>query len=125
MVGERWRLDDTSERLSPQRIVDTIDARLKAREPTTFLKSDAGRIIGWSTNRERVMLIFLDGVGDAGEHAVDPTGHGESIGYVMDNGRVDTYYDADTMPLPEARRVLLSLVTGGTFPPDSPGHVDR
>jgi hypothetical protein len=64
-------------------------------------------------------------VADAGEHAVDPAGHGHSTGYVLDNGQVDTYPDADTIPLPEAQRLLLSLVTRGTFPPDAPVHVDR
>ena len=125
MAGERWRLDGTSDWLSPQAILDAIDARMRVGELTTYLESDAGRIIGWSTNRERVMLILLAGVGDAGEHAVDPTGQGESTGYVLDNGQVDEYRDADTIPLPEAKRLLSSLVTHGTFPPDAPVHVDR
>ena len=125
MVGERWRSDDTSEWLGPQAILDTIDARMAAGELTTFLQSDAGRVIGWCTNRERVMLMLLSGVGDAGEHAVDPAGQGESTGFVMDNGQVDTYPDADTIPVPDAQRLLLSLVTGGTFPPDAPIRVDR
>jgi hypothetical protein len=125
VAGERWRLDATSEWLSPRAILDTVDARTRAGELTTFLESDAGRIIGWSTNRERVMLMVLNGVGDPGEHALDPTGQGESTGYVMDNGQSDTYPDADTIPLPEAQRLLLSQVTHGTFPPDAPVHVDR
>jgi hypothetical protein len=105
--------------------LDTIDARMRAGDLTTFLESDEGRIIGWSTNRERVMLMVLNGVGDAGEHALDPTGQGESTGYLMDNGQVDTYPDADTIPLPEAQRLLLNLVTQGTFPPEAAVHVDR
>ena len=51
VVGERWRLDDTSEWLSPRAIVDAIDARMKAGELTTYLESDKGRIIGWSKQR--------------------------------------------------------------------------
>ena len=125
MVGERWRLDHTSEWLSPRAILDTIDARMRAGELTTFFESDSGRIIGWFTNGERVMLMVLNGIGDAGEHALDPTGQGESTGFVMDNGQVDTYDDADTIPLPEATRLLLSLVTRGTFPPGAPIQVDR
>ena len=117
MVEERWRLDHATEWLSPQAILDTIEARMRAGELTTFLESDAGRIIGWSTNQERVMLMLLDEVGDAGEHAVDPTGQGQSSGYVMDNGQLDTYPDADTVPLIEAQRLLVSLVTDGSFPP--------
>ena len=125
MVGERWRLDKATEWLSPQAILDAIEARMGAGELTIFLESDQGRIIGWSTNQERVMLMLLTGVGDAGEHALDPTGQGQSTGYVMDNGQVDTYPDTDTIPLPEARRLLLSLVTHGTFPPEAPVQVDR
>jgi hypothetical protein len=125
MVEERWRLDHTTEWLSPQAILDTIEARMRAGELTTYLESDAGRIIGWSTNQERVMLMLLNGIGDAGEHALDPTGQGQSTGYVMDNGQVDTYPDADTIPVPEAQALLLSLVTHGTFPPDAPVQVDR
>ena len=125
MVGERWRLDHTTEWLSPQAIWDAIDARMRAGELTTFLESDAGRIIGWSSNRKRVMLTVLNGVGDPGEHAIDPTGRGQSTGYVLDNGQVDTYPDTDTIPLPEAQRLLLSLVTHGTFPREAPVQVDR
>ena len=125
MVEERWRLDDTAEWLSPQAIVDAIDARMKSGELTTYLESDAGRIIGWSTNRARVMLMLLDGVGDPGEHAMDPNGQGESTGYVLDNGQVDTYSDADTVPLAEAQRLLVSLVTDGNFPRDAAVQVDR
>ena len=124
VVGERWRLNGTSDWLSPQAILDAIDARMSAGDLTTYLESDAGRIIGWSTNRERVMLMLLDGVGDAGEHALDPTAQGESTGYVRDNGQVDTYRDADTVPVPEAKRLLSSLVTRGTFPPGAPVQVD-
>ena len=118
-------MDHTSEWLSPRAILDTVDARMRAGELTTFLQSDTGRIIGWTTNRERVMLMVLNGVGDAGEHAVDPSGQGQSTGYALDNGQVDTYPDADTVPLPEAQRLLMSLVTGGTFPPDAPVKVVR
>ena len=118
-------MDHTTEWVSPQAILDAIDARMRAGELTTFLESDGGRIIGWSSNQERVMLMVLNGVGDAGEHAIDPTGRGQSTGYVMDNGQVDTYPDADTIPLPEAQRLLLSLVTQGTFPLETPVQVDR
>ena len=124
MAGERWRLDGTSDWLSPRAILDAIDARMRAGELTTYLESDAGRIIGWVTNRERVMLMLLAGVGDAGAHAVDPTGQGESTGYVLHNGQVDEYRDADTVALPEAKRLLSSLVTHGTFPSDAPVRVD-
>ena len=118
-------MDDTSEWLSRRAILDAIDARMSAGELTTFLESDRGRIIGWSTNGDRVMLMVLNGVGDAGEHVQDPTGQGESTGYVMDNGQVDTYPDADTIPLPEAQRLLLALVTHGAFPAHTPVQIDR
>ena len=98
---------------------------MRAGELTTFLESDQGRIIGWSTNGERVMLMLLDGVGDAGEHVQDPAGEGESTGYVMDNGQVDTYPDVDTIALPAAQELLLALVTRGTWPPETAVSVDR
>ena len=105
--------------------MDAIDARMRAGDLTTYLKSDAGRIIGWSTNGERVMLMVLERIGDAGEHALDPAARGESTGYAMENGQVDTYADADTVPLSEAKRLLSSLVTSGTFPSDASVGVDR
>ena len=66
------------------------------------------------------MLMLLNEVEDAGEHARDRRGQGRSTGYVMDNGQVDTYPDADTIPLTEAQRLLFNLVTNGTA-----GQVDR
>lgn len=98
---------------------------MQAGELTTFLVSDTGRIIGWTTNGTRVMLMLLENPGDAGVHAIDPGGRGQSGGYVMDNGQLDTYMDADTVPLREGQRLLASLLSDGGFPPDAPVQVDR
>jgi len=69
--------------------------------------------------------MLLKGVGDAGEHVRDPAGEGESPGFVMDNGQVDTFPDVDTIPLRKAQHLLLALVTRGKWPPDTAVSVDR
>ena len=43
----------------------------------------------------------------------------------MDNGQVDSYPDADTVPVADGRRLLVSLLTRGSFPVDTPVQVDR
>ncbi len=37
------------------------------------------------------MVVLLDGVGDAGKHAVDPTAIGVSGGYLLGDTQVDEY----------------------------------
>ena len=79
----------------------------------TWFESDRGRLIAFGTNGSRVMLMLLDGPEDAGEHATSPSAKGESTGYVLENGQVDTYPDSNTVPVEEALDNLASIIDHG------------
>jgi hypothetical protein len=77
------------------------------------------------TNVERAMVMLLDGVGDPGEHAADPTADGLSGGFVLANGQHDEYPDEDTVPLTEAFRIVHHILAKGTPPADAAWKIDR
>jgi hypothetical protein len=124
-VSERWRRVDSDAWQDAESIIDAIDSRVSRGELTTWLESDSGRIVGWVTNRERVMLMVMDRPGDAGEHAIDPDAPGSSSGFVLENGQSDEYADRDTVTTERARRILRSVLTTGQVPPGEPWEVDR
>ncbi|KGN37116.1 hypothetical protein N803_14740 [Knoellia subterranea KCTC 19937] len=92
---------------------------------TTYFESDDGRILTVVTNGIRAMVMLLWGEGDPGEHAVTPGAVGSSDGYVLENGQVDTYEDADTVPLAEALDIVRSIIDSGTPPSEASWNVDR
>jgi hypothetical protein len=133
-VSEHWYLagpepdeppGPTTAWLDADDALRVVEERAEAGELMTMLGSDSGRTVMWVTNRRRVMLVLVEGVGDPGMHAVDPGAEGESNGFVVDNGQEDTYVDADTVEIDTARRLLRSLVATGTFPQDAQVVVDR
>ena len=79
----------------------------------TWFESDAGRLVAFGSNGSRVMLMLLDGPEDAGEHATSPEAQGESDGYVLENGQVDTYSNANTVPVQEALDNLAQIIDHG------------
>ena len=123
-MTERWKVLDTDQWLDADAVVDTIDAHVAAGQLTTWLESDRGRSIAWVTNRDRVMLMLIDHEGDAGEHAVDPGAHGESEGFMLENGQWDIYANRDTVPVDAARAILRQLITTGRVGSDVAWQVD-
>jgi hypothetical protein len=67
------------------------------------------------------MVMLLDGEGDPGAHAIDPGADGSSGGFVLANGQNDEYPDKDTVPLPEALRIVRHILTHGNPPADAAG----
>ncbi len=91
----------------------------------SWLTSSSGRLLAVVTNTRRAMVVLLDGEGDADEHAADPGADGWSDGFVLSNGQHDEYPDEDTVPLPEAFRIVRHIPAHGTPPADAPWSVDR
>lgn len=79
----------------------------------TWFESDRGRLMALGSNGSRAMLMLLDGPEDAGEHATSPDAQGESGGYVLENGQVDTYSNANTVPMNEALDNLGHIIDHG------------
>ena len=67
----------------------------------------------------------MERVGDPGEHAVSPGAVGSSDGYALENGQVDTYDNADTIPLVDALAVVQSIIEAGRPPSGTSWSVDR
>jgi hypothetical protein len=66
------------------------------------------------TNGDRAMVALLDESGDPGEHMVDPGASGMATGFMLDNGQIDEYANADTVPLEQALVCIAALVAGAS-----------
>ncbi|MFE2108495.1 hypothetical protein ACFXAF_21925 [Kitasatospora sp. NPDC059463] len=106
-------------------VAGMLRSRVDAGRLETWLTSSAGRSLGVVTNTERAMVVLLEGAGDPGEHAVDPSADGESDGFVLANGQCDEYPDQETVPLAEALRIVEHIVATGSWPPDAAWVADR
>lgn len=71
------------------------------------------------------MVVLFEEDGDPGEHAVSPGETGASDGYILENGQMDTYADADTVPLAEGIAIVAEFIAEGRPPMDTPWKVDR
>ena len=93
-------MQDTTEPLDAAGATEFVRSQLLAEQFETGFESDAGRMLAVVSNGERAMVVLFQEIGDAGEHAIDPSmGTSESGGYVLSNGQHDTYPDRDTVPL--------------------------
>ncbi|MER5349342.1 hypothetical protein ABT093_03265 [Kitasatospora sp. NPDC002551] len=125
---ESWVMDDDSGApvpALPGAVPGILRSRIDAECLETWLSSSAGRSLGFVTNGEQAMVLLLEGEGDPGEHAVDPSADGESDGFLLANGQCDEYPDRDTVPLPGALRIVDHIVTTGSWPSDAPWVADR
>lgn len=126
-MPEQWKAD-----VRPEPIVVTgttaralVEDRQARGELMTWFESDRGRLLAFGSNGVRVMLMLLNSPEDAGEHATSPHEQGESTGYVLDNGQVDTYDNANTVPLQEALDNLTSIVESGSGLHDTASFSNR
>lgn len=71
------------------------------------------------------MVMLLDDESDPGEHAVTPGAASRSKGFILANGQHDEYLDEDTVPLPDALRIVDQILAEGTPPGDTTWSVDR
>ncbi|MEU8340492.1 hypothetical protein AB0C74_02245 [Spirillospora sp. NPDC048832] len=123
-MTDSWRFDDDAP-LAPDAALDELRARIGRGTLESWLTSSSGRLLAVVTNTRRAMVMLLDGEDDPGEHAVDPGAGGWSDGFVLSNGQSDQYPDEDTVPLPEALRIVRHILTHGTPPEGAPWKSDR
>lgn len=62
------------------------------------------------------MVMLRDDGAAPGEHAVTPEAVGRSTGFIPANGQHDEYLDEDTVPLPDALRIIDHILTTGAPP---------
>jgi hypothetical protein len=124
-VAEEWTVLDEERVVSADEAVARVSANVDDGMLTTYFRSDLGRLLVIVSNGARAMVVLMNGEGDAGEHAVSPGATGSSDGYVLDNGQVDTYEDADTVALGDALKAVRSVIDSGRPPPETPWSVDR
>lgn len=125
-MEEQWHLSEDARPVEAPNVAELIERRVSTGRMTTWLESSRGRKIALVSNGSRAMVMLLEhGDGDPGEHAVDRAGTGSSGGFELENGQVDEYPDADTVPMNEALRILAHLVAEGVPPSDASWQVDR
>ncbi|WP_035905276.1 hypothetical protein [Knoellia subterranea] len=124
-MTEAWRIVDGERSVTGPEAAELVSNQVGKGTLTTYFESDDGRILTVVTNGIRAMVMLLWGEGDPGEHAVTPGAVGSSDGYVLENGQVDTYEDADTVPLAEALDIVRSIIDSGTPPSEASWNVDR
>ncbi|MET7640033.1 hypothetical protein [Streptomyces sp. NPDC005438] len=124
-MGESWVIDGDTVPLSPEAVLEALRVRIDSGLRETWLTSSVGRMVVLVTNTERAMVLLLEGVGDPGEHAVDPGARGWSEGFVLSDGQDDAYPDEDTVPLHQAYRLVQHLVGTGSWPTDARWAADR
>jgi hypothetical protein len=111
-MAETWQLGDEPVSLTSETAERALRAEFVAGNQMVTLTSSLGRILLVVTNGTRAMVVLMDTVGDAGQHATDPDAPGVSGGFVLDNGQVDEYANADTVELEEALVAVRQLVAG-------------
>ena len=126
LVIESWVInDDSSVPVSSGVVLEALRSRVDRGQLETWLISSSGRLLAFTTNTERAMVMLLEEEGDPGEHAVDPESEGSSDGFVLSNGQQDEYPDQDTVPIGEAFRLVEHIVGTGSWPADAHWVVDR
>ncbi len=125
-VSHRWRLQGTAtDGYSGEEARALLVRRLDWASNETWFENGQGRLLSVVTNGERAMVALLDGPGDPGEHLVDPKSTGNSGGYAMHNGQIDTYSDRDTVPFPVACRAVAHFIEHSLWPHDVVVEDDR
>ncbi|SDK20640.1 hypothetical protein [Streptomyces indicus] len=125
-TGETWALDaDVPVPVTPDEVAQLLRTRIGGGQFDLWLKSPSGRAVSLLTNADRAMVVLFEGPDDPGEHALDPGAEGASGGFLLADGQIDAYPDADTVPLGEALRLVEHIVRTGTWPDDAPWMSDR
>ncbi|MEU5164489.1 hypothetical protein AB0G74_33380 [Streptomyces sp. NPDC020875] len=125
-MTETWTVGPDPAPVAPGDVPELLRARAGRGELETWLTSSAGRSLAVLSNNRRAMVMLLERPGDPGEHAVDPDAGDEwSDGFVLANGQDDEYPDQDTVPLPEALRIVAHILATGAPPPDAAWRIDR
>ena len=124
-MAEGWSVLDEQRVLSGSEVRALLSTNVDEGRLTTYLQSDGGRLLTFVSNGTRAMVVLMERAGDPGEHAVSPGAVGSGDGYALENGQVDTYDDADTIPLGDALAVVQSIIEAGRPPRGTSWSVDR
>jgi hypothetical protein len=124
-VNESWKFDDAPATLTADTAVEQLRTRIADGQLESWLTSSSGRRLAIVTNRHRALVALLDDEDDPGRHAVDPGSDGYSSGFVLANGQHDEYSNQDTVPLPEALRIVRHVLTEASPPADTTWMIDR
>ncbi|WP_193515001.1 hypothetical protein [Streptomyces griseoloalbus] len=124
-MAESWSFSDGTVPASPAAALAVLRERIDAGQLETWLTSSRGRSLAVITNAKRALVMLLDDESDPGEHAVTPGAAGRSKGFILANGQHDEYLDEDTVPLPDALRIVDQILAEGTPPGDTTWSVDR
>jgi hypothetical protein len=100
LVAESWKFDGDPATLTADAAIDQLRARIANETLESWLTSSSGRLLAVVTNTERAMVMLL-------------------------NGQDDEYPNKDTVPLPEALRIVRHILTQGNPPTDAAWTVDR
>ncbi|GAA4917386.1 hypothetical protein LX16_3909 [Stackebrandtia albiflava] len=120
---EPWTAD--GEPVTAEDVGALLRGRMARGRYETRLTHPDGRSLTYVTNGERAMVMLLRGPGDAGGHATSPGAVGHGDGFRLENGQDDEYPDADTVPLPEAFRIVAHLLATAAPPADAAWRDDR
>lgn len=124
-MSERWSVLDDEQPLSGGEVSELLAARVERGQLTTYLQSEAGRLLIFVSNGTRAMVVLMDREGDPGEHAASPGTVGSTGGYLLETGQEDTYDDADTVPLDDAITAVRAIVDTGRPSREQQWMVDR
>ena len=124
-MAESWTVDGGDRVASGQDAATVLAARIDEGELTTYLTSDAGRVLAVVSDRVRAMVVLMTGAGDPGEHAISPNADGSSDGFLLENGQEDTYDDRDTVRVADALDIVRGIVYSGAPPTAIRWSVDR
>jgi hypothetical protein len=124
-VNESWRLDDAPATLTADTAVQQLRTRIAEGKLESWLISSSDRLLAVVTNTQRAMVMLLEDQDDPGQHAIDPRSDGHSDGFVLANGQHDEYPDEDTVPLPEALRIVHHILAEGSPPANTTWKIDR
>ena len=124
-MADHWRLQNHQAPLTGEQAAELVRKRINQGLLETWLEHDQGRLLAVVSNGTRALVMLLEEPGDAGGHAVDPTGAGQQNGYMLSNGQDDTYDDLDTVWLDEALSIVRHVVDHGHPPADVTWQRDR
>ncbi|MFE5540941.1 hypothetical protein [Streptomyces sp. NPDC056492] len=126
-VVRRWRLWGSASDggYSGEEARELLVRRLDWASNETWFEDGRGRLLSVLTNGERAVVSLRDDAGDPVEHLVDPTGTGNSGGYAMHDGQIDSHRDRDTVPFPLACLAVAHFMDHGLWPDDVTVENDR
>ncbi|MFD3870230.1 hypothetical protein [Streptomyces sp. NPDC058623] len=124
-MDEPWVFTDSAVPAWAATALDVLQERIAAGNLETWLTSSHDRSPAIISGTDHARFMLLDDEADPGEHAISPGANSSSSGFVLANGQDDEYPDEDTVPFPEAMRIVSYILTTGAPPTGVPWTIDR